>query len=379
MAYSAAALASAETTGFSADKPMMVVQQAGSPADAHWTYSGDHNTGADTTVAAYPASRAYDEIGNLVTRATAKTDSITAATRANPCVVTAGAHGLLDGDIVYIDSVAGMTQLNGNAYTVANKTTDTFQLSGVDSSAYGVYSSGGTVTAVKFYNLYFSTAINFDALLITGHNFNSGSFVSASLEIADNDAFTSNLIEIAKYTISGTTDNRILITNLNSAGGSSTYSAGGTAQRYSGAAYARLRVTHSGSGTPELGEIWLGYRYQLQRNPDIPWNNKNEASLAADYVSNSGITKRYTFYRGQALRTFQASIAAAAEITVIDGWFNAINEGTRPFVYIETPSSSAQAIIVMLDDAGLSFPLVGPTERRLAFSMTEQPPFLSRE
>ena len=102
-------------------------------------------------------------------------------------------------------------------------------------------------------------------------------------------------------------------------------------------------------------------------------------SLATDYVSNSGITKRYTFYRGQALRTFQASIAAAAEITVIDDWFDAINEGTRPFVYIETPSSSPQSLIMMLDDAGLSFPLVGPTERRLAFGMTEQPPFLSRE
>ena len=307
MAYSAAALASAETTGFSADKPMMVVQQAGSPADAHWTTTGNH-TGTDVTLAAEPATRAYDEIGNLVTSTT-----------------------------------------------------------------------GVAATSPKYFNFNFTTAIAFDVLLITGHNLNSISVTSVALEIADDAAYSSNKIEIAKYTISGTTDNRILITNLNSAGGSSTYSGVGTAQRYSGVEYARLVVTHSSSKDPEIGEIWLGHRYQLQRNPDIPWNNKNEASLAADYVSNSGITKRYTFYRGQALRTFQASIAAAAEITVIDGWFNAINEGTRPFVYIETPSSSAQAIIVMLDDAGLSFPLVGPTERRLAFSMTEQPPFLSRE
>jgi hypothetical protein len=200
-----------------------------------------------------------------------------------------------------------------------------------------------------------------------------------ALEIADDAAFSSNKIEIAKYTISGAVDNRILITNLNSAGGSSTYSSSGTAQRYSSVEHARLVITHSGSKDPELGEIWLGYRYQLQRNPDVPWNNKNETSLVSDYVSNSGITKRYTFYRGQAVRAFQASIAASAEITVIDNWFNAINEGTRPFVYIETPSSDAQAMVVILDDAGLSFPLVGPTERRLIFGMTEQPPFLSRE
>ena len=307
MAHSAAALASAETTGFTSDKPMMVVQQAGSPADAHWTTTGNH-TGTDVTLAAEPAARAYDEIGNLVTSTT-----------------------------------------------------------------------GVAATSPKYFNFNFTTAIAFDVLLITGHNLNSISITSVALEIADDAAYSSNKIEIAKYTISGTTDNRILITNLNSAGGSSTYSGGGTAQRYSGVEYARLVITHSSSKDPELGEIWLGYRYQLQRNPDVPWNNKNEMSRVSDYVSNSGITKRYTFYRGQALRSFQASIAAAAEITVIDGWFNAINEGTRPFVYIETPSSSAQAQIMMLDEAGLSFPLVGPTERRLAFSMTEQPPFLSRE
>ena len=307
MAYSAAALASAETTGFDNDKPMMVVQQAGSPADAHWTTTGNH-TGTDVTLAAEPATRAYDEIGNLVTSTT-----------------------------------------------------------------------GVAATSPKYFNFNFTTAIAFDVLLITGHNLNSISVTSVALEIADDAAYSSNKIEIAKYTISGTTDNRILITNLNSAGGSSTYSGGGTAQRYSGVEYARLVITHSGSKDPELGEIWLGRRYQLQRNPDVPWNNKNETSLTADFTSNSGITKRYTFYRGQALRAFQASIAAAAEITVIDDWFDAINEGTRPFVYIETPSSSAQAQIMMLDDAGLNFPIVGPTERRLAFGMTEQPPFLSRE
>jgi len=303
-----AALTAAETTGFSADKPMFVVQQATSPADAHWTTTGDH-TGSDVTLAAEPAARAYDEIGNLVTSTT-----------------------------------------------------------GVGS------------TSPKYYNLYFTTAISFDVLLITGHNFASTELTSVALEIADDDPFSSNKREIAKWTRgSVTADDRILITNLNSEGGSSTYSAGGTAQRYSSVTHARLVVTHAGDKDPELGEIWLGYRYQLQRNPDVPWNNKNEMSLATDYVSNSGITKRYTFYRGQALRSFQSSIAAAAEITVIDDWFDAINEGTRPFVYIETPSSSAQAQIMILDDAGLNFPLVGPTERRLAFGMTEQPPFLSRE
>ena len=77
--------------------------------------------------------------------------TITAATKADPVVITAAAHGLTDGDSIIIDSVVGMTQLNGNTYTVAGKTTDTFQLSGVDGTGYSTYGSGGQVVQPKLY------------------------------------------------------------------------------------------------------------------------------------------------------------------------------------------------------------------------------------
>jgi len=50
-----------------------------------------------------------------------------------------------------IDYVVGMTELNGNTYTVAGATTDTFQLSGVDGSGYTSYTSGGQVVQPKIY------------------------------------------------------------------------------------------------------------------------------------------------------------------------------------------------------------------------------------
>ena len=71
---------------------------------------------------------------------------ITGVTKANPAVVTAADHGFVDGNVVYIAEVAGMTSLNGNYYTVAGKTVNTFQLSGIDSSGYGTYTSGGKAT-----------------------------------------------------------------------------------------------------------------------------------------------------------------------------------------------------------------------------------------
>lgn len=80
--------------------------------------------------------------------------SITGVTQADPGVVTASSHGFSDGDQVFISGVVGMTELNGRYFTVANKTTHTFELtsqqtgSDVDTSGYTAYSSGGEVSSV---------------------------------------------------------------------------------------------------------------------------------------------------------------------------------------------------------------------------------------
>lgn len=71
--------------------------------------------------------------------------TISAATAANPVVITAAAHGLTDGDEIGIFGVAGMVELNGNGYTVANKTDDTFELSGINGTGYTTYTSAGDI------------------------------------------------------------------------------------------------------------------------------------------------------------------------------------------------------------------------------------------
>ena len=76
-----------------------------------------------------------------------KIANITGATNANPCVITAVAHGFSTNNRVTIASVGGMTQLNGNSYIITKLTADTFSLNGINSSAYGTYTSGGTATA----------------------------------------------------------------------------------------------------------------------------------------------------------------------------------------------------------------------------------------
>lgn len=96
----------------------------------------------------------------------AKNATISGATQANPCVITANAHGFRSGDAVTISGVAGMTQLNGNTYTIDVLTVNTFSLRGINSTGFTAYTSGGTAARAAdfpdcalFYRsrLYFST------------------------------------------------------------------------------------------------------------------------------------------------------------------------------------------------------------------------------
>jgi hypothetical protein len=92
--------------------------------------------------------------------------NISAVTNADPGVVTTAAvHGLTTGDVIIVKSVGGMTQLNDNHYKVVVLTTTTFELQttddtpvDVDTTAFGVYTSGGTITEITPYDVTVLTA-----------------------------------------------------------------------------------------------------------------------------------------------------------------------------------------------------------------------------
>tara|TARA_R100001594_G_scaffold33685_2_gene62429 strand:- start:8892 stop:11399 length:2508 start_codon:yes stop_codon:yes gene_type:complete len=76
--------------------------------------------------------------------------TMTAVTKANPAVVTASSHGLSNGDFVDIRDVEGMTELNNKRFIVANKDTNTFQLTdqagtNINSTDFTTYTQNGTV------------------------------------------------------------------------------------------------------------------------------------------------------------------------------------------------------------------------------------------
>jgi len=119
--------------------------------------SGGHGLSSGDTIYFYGVKGAtfFNDIewtlGSTVTENTFSIDSdltpygyaITDISNANPAVVEAVDHGLQNGDRVYIVDVSGMTEVNDKSFTVANKTDDTFELQGIDSTAYTPYTPGG--------------------------------------------------------------------------------------------------------------------------------------------------------------------------------------------------------------------------------------------
>jgi len=76
--------------------------------------------------------------------------AITGVTQADPGVITIAGHGLSTYDKIYIDSVVGMTELNGNFYWVKKIDANSFSLTDelgndIDTSGFTAWSSAGSV------------------------------------------------------------------------------------------------------------------------------------------------------------------------------------------------------------------------------------------
>lgn len=68
--------------------------------------------------------------------------TITAITKANPGVVTSTAHGYNNGDPITMIVTAGMVELDGQAVRAANVAANTFEMEGLDTQAYSIFTAG---------------------------------------------------------------------------------------------------------------------------------------------------------------------------------------------------------------------------------------------
>lgn len=78
---------------------------------------------------------------------------ITGVTRANPAVVSSTAHGLVNGQEIYIGETGGMGEINGQFFRVANAGPNSFELQNlfgepIDSTNFRPYTSGGVIRTI---------------------------------------------------------------------------------------------------------------------------------------------------------------------------------------------------------------------------------------
>ena len=71
--------------------------------------------------------------------------AVTALTKANPGVATSTAHGLANGDVIWMSGVTGMEELDGQIARVASVATNDFALEGIDTTLFGTFTAGNAI------------------------------------------------------------------------------------------------------------------------------------------------------------------------------------------------------------------------------------------
>lgn len=92
------------------------------------------------------------------TAAAAKT--ITAISLAKPGVATSTAHALADGTVGFLDAVAGMVNLDGQAIRIDAPAANTFELQGIDTTTYPAFTAGTFVPVTVWSTLSRSSSYN---------------------------------------------------------------------------------------------------------------------------------------------------------------------------------------------------------------------------
>lgn len=135
------------------------------------TFQASYSAGYVLEFGSYNSSSGYIRFYNNGQPIVETAFNITAATNANPCVLTITGNNYALNDWIYITGVAGMTQLNGRYFQVigvsgASITLGTLSGANLNSATYGTYTSGGTAARVYTIDSPYSTADNLRLLKV---------------------------------------------------------------------------------------------------------------------------------------------------------------------------------------------------------------------
>ena len=166
-----------------------------------------------------------------------------------------------------------------------------------------------------------------------------------------------------------------------------------TNHRYkiNGDAFFRLRLFCKGgtdhfTTVPRIGEVFVGERIQMSRNPNQPYATElSYMNNSIDFESGRGDIVRYVRSKGR--RRFELEFTPTGDdsygiddLEQIKLLVKKTNQFTEPFVYIPKPYTEPNnAYFVYAEDASFDMEAVGPFERSVRLSLVEIPPFVGYE
>lgn len=225
-----------------------------------------------------------------------------------------------------------------------------------------VTKQSGTNDDVWYYALDLGAAIAFDCAFLIGHNAGTLSLVNdLVLQIADDNDFSTNLQTVGNFG-QPADDDRLADLSLNH---------GGANRRYT-AQYVWLKWDKTGTNiTPEIGELILARRRQLEYKPDRPFDEYALSEDAGSILTAGGITHK-TLYSRRGLELAGNFVVDSATYT--NDLVAFFRDCRGSFVWVDNPSSAPASWHMMVREGPLSIPREAASKRRHRIVGVEQGP-----
>jgi hypothetical protein len=197
-------------------------------------------------------------------------------------------HGFTNGQIVYFTGVGGMTQLNDNVYTVANASANTFELSGINSTGYSAFTTGGTV-ARPYLTFAFAFG-NVDNRVTTGDTLRVAKTTAATTHSLGNVTFTQ------RSTTVSTTVSYVGVINIGDLIGTPTAAGNGadeTFYRVTGVSASQITLMsyYAGPATVTVGGIKVQPAQASGPNPGATCNITVGCTVSGGWTLSSSPTQ----------------------------------------------------------------------------------------
>ena len=228
-----------------------------------------------------------------------------------------------------------------------------------------------TASSTWHYVLDLGETVDLDFVAISGHNFGTLSLTTVELELDDGapagsgtigGAFT-NVVTIADFG-SPSDDSRLIDLEL--------MHTGSDARRYLAVQHLRLKLSKGSNFTPELGELIIGRRRQLEYKANRPFGDKDLHDETATARTAGGVGHKTVFHR----RRYDLEAEFVVDATTYENDWTAFHQDCRgSFVWIEDPATSPNNWRLMVREPDeLVMPRVEANRRDVTLAGYEQGP-----